>query len=314
VTRDERQRGAGAGIVRELRKLARAEGDDFEVVWDGLRVAVSYTPGSSRSVLFAVPYDAPQRAAETGFRDPARLHAVRPMKVVLAPERPEHVRGKAAGVDVEHQTGDPMFDRRVYIDAPSAEPLPHLLRSPVVRAAVLRLFEQNFQLVEIDDDAGRITARSTSFVDPRPATGTHGRDALAAFVDLARALPPVFARQGKHPDDPLRHRSQRLFAIAFGIFLIGAPASCISLGGECGDDIPESRLFHCLAPGAIGLVSGLVVSLVVRAIVHPGLEARYSGTSSSSRRIETYSIALGLVVFIGIMVTVAGALALAHVF
>jgi hypothetical protein len=304
-----------SALVDELRAVAGADGgNDFTLSWEGLLIQVSYAPGSGSFLSLSVPYDHPQRASEASFRDPLRLHAIRPMKVVLCPERKDHVEAKAAGIDREHQTGDAVFDRRVYIDVPSPEPLPHLFWSDAVRGAVLGLFDRNFQSIVLDDDSGLITARATSFLDLRASTTTPGRDALTAFVRLAKALPPVTARAGEHPADALTGRSRLLFALAGVAFLLGTPMSCLSLGDGCGDDVPASLFFHCMGPGLTGLSAGFAASVVVRLFVRPILTARHGGTSSSSRRIEIFVIALALLVFILVMVIVSTALALASVF
>src|SRR4051812_8533754 len=142
--------------------------DDFVVVRGDVRINVSYVSGSSSRCTLRVPYNRHARRVATSYRDSGPLRAIRPMNIALRPETASHRSGKASGMDVEVQTGDPAFDGAVYVDTLTpADVAVHVLGEPV-RRAVLDLFAIHFTLVTIDDSRGDIVAEIVSFVSLTP--------------------------------------------------------------------------------------------------------------------------------------------------
>lgn len=300
-------------LVAELRALAGApETDRFVVAEGDLAVEVRYSGGSSASLSLRVSYDRAARAATRevdGYRHGGPVVAIRPMDICVRPETADDVAHKEDGVDVEHQTGDRAFDDAVYIDAPSADPLRHVL-SEEARAAILELFALAFTSVAIDDAEGNVVATIVSFTTlPTPnATERPGARALGAFARLARALPVVTRAAGEHAVDPLRTPSIVLWTVAVVSFF-GSPMLYFGVLARdiCHEDQPLAEALQCVVPGVVGVVVGLVATAIVGAFVYRALAARFRGTSSSSRRIDGVAGPLLIIVFSVVGTAIAAA-------
>lgn len=293
-------------LIVELRALANAPADahDFWLTWEGLRVNVVYSGGSSSMVRFVAKYDEGAARFAATARDgasyrgaqPTKLTAIRPMKISLSRENALHVEGKAAGIDVEHQTGDATFDAAVYIDAPSADPLKAIFENATLRAAILDLFALDFTSIQIDSEYHEVIAHSSSFATLREVA-TPGRRALDAFVRMATSLPPVRGSGDEHPVDPLRAPTAQLRAAGIVLFCVGTPMYFLLRGKHCEDDMSTSEAWGCMWPGIPGVMLGLIAAYAAARMAQRSLGRVHVGTSSSSARISSYSLSLGFFVF-----------------
>jgi hypothetical protein len=190
-----------SALVAELRALAgpgAAAGSAFFVVHDALRIAVSYSSGSSSSLTLAARYDdvaqpsrPVARAAPHGYRDAPSLtlRATRPLDLTLRPEGAGDVAAKRKGVSVEWQSGDEAFDAGVYVETPSTDAaVIGAVLNAEVRAAVRALLALGFLSVRIDDGRGEV---STTLVEFAPRRSGRGRRAVEAFAGLLANLPAV---------------------------------------------------------------------------------------------------------------------------
>lgn len=289
-----------ADLVIGLRKLAKVDsGDDFSIDRDGMRIAVSYSGGSSSSLLLTARYDAVARAEttttgtrEAAYRKSARggvIRGIRPMSITLREEESADRQAKEEGLSREHQTGDRSFDDRVYIDSPTidAELLQAVLSEPV-RGAVRELVELGFEPIVIDDDRGDVTARTGRFGKLAGVDDAPGR-VIGAFAKMLSELPPVSATGAEHPT---RSGAPIALAILGGLALmIAGPLGLFGIAGayDCtegtGDGEGETFKDGCghqalLAIGA-ALVTGFVVMTIVRALARP----RVAGRSDSHKQL-----------------------------
>jgi len=285
-----------SALIGELRAIARSEAGTFPLTVDGLTIEISYSGGSSSVLYLRVPYDAAARAPSGGqaYRGLPPLAAVRPMRVRLTPETLEQKQAKGEGIDVEHQTGDELFDAKVYVDAPSPEPLGRLLASQAVRAAVLELFALGFTRIDIDDAQGRIEAAMVSFADTTPPTAGRAHHPTNAFVKPPLGPPTVTATAGQHPPAPLTGLTTLLRVLAGIAFFAGAPLYFASAGPLCSED---TAALPCILPGLVGVVAGGVTAGIVALLAARRLRAVMAGTSSSSARINALVTPLGILVF-----------------
>jgi hypothetical protein len=207
-------------LVAELRALAPAPpegGGDFTVPMRDVKVRVRYVSGSSSSLTLSVVYDvASARFAGTGggYRGGAArsLVATRPLGIHLRREKDEDVDAKRRGIADEWQSGDPAFDRRVYVETPTTDPavLGAVVNSEV-RQATLALFDLGFQQVEIDTD-GSVHARMDEFSRAGGPREGRGRPAVEAFALLASNLPPVKHSGAAHAPVPFQTMTHLLLA------------------------------------------------------------------------------------------------------
>jgi hypothetical protein len=234
------------------------------------------------------------------------------MRVQLRPERSDDREGKASGLNVEFQTGDEAFDHKVYVDAPSAEPLARVL-SPDVRAAVLTLFELEFTSIAIDDLKGHVCARivSVSSLDPKRAEGKPGLAAATAFAKLVRGLPRVARREGAHPEAPSQGTTMLGYVIGGVGLLLGPPIYFVALAphGCDQDDLPGADIIRCTLPGIAGLVVGGVAGIVAATIVASRARAHFAGRSDGASLASGYKISIGVGVFTLVGLTAAAAFA-----
>ncbi len=301
-------------IVVELRALGNAPPDasTFAVRRDDVGFEVTYTGGSASSVTFRVPYDQVARpvtiATEARYRDPAIRRgpiaaAVRPMQIQLSPELHTHKDAKAAGIDVEIQTGDAVFDETVYVDTQAPGDVVRLVLGDDVRAAVVELFRLGFQSVELDGEAGQVTARCTSFVSTTDDAG-RGVAAAQAFARLARGLPSVAPLGGEYPRHPLAGVNGALLVLALVVFCAAAPAYHFFVAAVRTECSYEDAPMTCEAPALAGLVAGAVLG-GLSAFLASLYARRFRGRSDSSRHEAVFVFGVGLFVWC------AGALAIA---
>ena len=286
-------------LIQELRALAGAkEGDSFTVTHDGVPIRVSYTGGSSSSLVLRTAYDASARdvAATAGYRGHAGLDAIRPMAVKLRQETDTHRMGKQSGVDVEFQTGDPEFDRAVYVDTVTpADVLAHVLEEGA-RRAVRDLLALDFTDIVIDDALGEIRATLVSFpslVRPEAA----GARAVDAFARLARAMPRVARIAGKHASHPLRGTNILLGIVAALTFFGGVPLYCgVIVAPLCTNEMSPSESASCVGHGIPGVFLGLVVAMSA-GVLASRFTRRYRGRSDSSSYGATFASLVAVIVF-----------------
>jgi len=297
--------------IEELRALAGVERDvdKFELTIDGVRIRVSYSGGSSHALYLRVAYDAVARplgledhrggggGGQHGYRQglPSALRAIRPMRITLSPEQKTHVEGKESGGDIEHQTGDATFDRRVYIDAPANESLGPIFANENVRAAVLVLFDTEFKSIEIDNLSGEVVASCNFFSTPSLETHSQGRRGAEAFVRLARNLPAIVAIEGgAHAKQPLAVSGTVMSALGVATFCLAPGVYFWLFNKECGED--GSSFLACAGPGMIGFVIGVLAAILTHTFTKSILRRKYGGTSSSSRRINAFAYGLAVCV------------------
>ena len=292
-----------ADLVIGLRKLARVDsGDDFSLEREGMRIAVSYSGGSSSSLTLTARYDAVARAEagtgtrEASYRKSARggvVRGIRPMSITLREEEPADRQAKDDGLSREHQTGDAAFDRRVYIDSPTVDAeLLQAVLSESVRGGARELVDLGFEPIEIDDAAGNVTARTGRFgklagIDDAPER------VIGAFAKLLSGLPPVSATGGEHPQ---RSGAPLALAILGGIALVvGTPIGCFGVAGayDCTESSEDGSSIKAGCGGPIGfavvaaVVVGFAVMFGARALARP----RIAGRSDSHTQMSYVSVA-----------------------
>jgi hypothetical protein len=186
-------------LIEQLRHMGRVrpEVDQFTLESGDRRIAVSYSGGSTESLVLSMPYP----VAWPG--SPAPHHAVsapRPLGITLSFEGTFHVAAKELGVNREAQVGDPEFDRLIYIDSRTPDAIVNqVLAAPEARRAVVELCRLGADVV-LDDGDGDITARIVSLPerDPNQERGIRICDALDR---LTRSVPPVQATLVRAPRD-----------------------------------------------------------------------------------------------------------------
>ena len=299
---------AESSLVQELRELAGVtkKEDDFVVVHGEARIRVVYVGGSSWSVTLRVPYDQHARGVAAAYRSGA-LEAIRPMKIELLPESDAHRAGKASGMDVEAQTGDPAFDDKVYVDTLTPHAVVVRVLDEPVRRAALDLFAIEFTNITIDDDSSNVIARVVSFASREPFPN-RGRLAVDAFARLALGVPHVKKIAGEHRKHPLS-RATFWLGISSVVALAACPAAYFGTNPKCKDEMNGAGLAGCLTPGIVGLVVGLVGAIVV-ALLATSVSKRYRGRSDSSSVGTGFAAASFALSFL--LITTAVGLAIAH--
>jgi hypothetical protein len=199
-------------------------------------------------------------------------------------------------MDVEFQTGDPEFDRSVYVDTRTPpEVLVHVLEDGA-RRAVRDLFALELTDIVIDDMLGEIRATLVSFpslVRPEPT----GARAVDAFARLARALPRVARVAGRHTSHPLQGTNILLGIVAALTFFGGFPVYCgVIAAPRCKNRMSVFEAAACVGPGIPGIILGVVVAVLVGALASR-FTRRYRGRSDSSRYGATFAWFIGVIVF-----------------
>ncbi len=313
-------------LLAAIRRLAgpdvAADAESFVVRSGELAIQVRYSGGSSSSLTLSAPYNTVARRAPelagTGasYREPAggALVAVRPMAIRLRAEQRTDVDAKGAGINHEHQTGDPAFDAAVYVSAPTDDEV--VLRAvlgPEVRRGAAALLALGFGRVTIDDDDGLVEARLLGFLSDRPSA-ERGPAMIAAFAELLSGLPKVQRAKGGHPPDPWRTRLRWGGGLALAGFigmmpvymLVAGAVDCTQGGSEDGEINLKDG---CSAPLLLALVAAVVLGALGVALVSAFVSPRLRGRSSSAMRIAGAQL-VGFALFAEVGFYVAAALGL----
>ncbi len=292
-------------LVRALReKAGNTKEDRFTITHGDVFVGVSYSGGSSSSLSIYTRYDAVAKGEHAAAREGGNYRetavpqvpvATRPMKIVMRPEAYADKDAKASGINVEHQTGDELFDAAVYVDSPTTD---HELLQAVLnedaRRAVLSLFDLGLRRITIDDAHGNVEAYLSEFV---VAQGKPDRADLMldAFSRLASSLPVV--RASGQVSAPAPFGCLMGFGGAFaGVLGVAAIPLffAIASGFDCtegsADGEGSSLKDGCGAPGVVALVLAFVVGVLAFVVARFFVTARLRGRSDSASRIFRLSI------------------------
>jgi hypothetical protein len=256
----------------------------LEIRQDDLAVRISTESSDERAaVTLSTPYPDAQSTG-AGYRDAPPPVVARPMSIQLRTETTRDVESKTRGVDREAQTGDAVFDQRVYVDTPSPDAAVSAVLTLGARAAALRLLEGPCESILIDDDAEKVCATTGELT---PESAARAGEMLAAFVELVRSLPRV--ERG-----PARKKPRSLAFLASVITIAGWLASCEFQGAIAPPECPHggrrlvwlSTLPACFVPPLEGLVVGLVLGVLAAVAAGGPLRRRLAGRSDSSRRVS----------------------------
>ncbi len=309
-----------ADLVIGLRKLAGVEGTpgNFDVEHDGFAISVDYMGGSSSRLTLSAVYDRVAHAhvapggREASYRKSAKggvLAGIRPMSITLRWESDGDRLAKEEALSREHQTGDELFDQKVYIDSPTTDAaLLDAVLSEATRGAAMELLSLGFDSIVIDDDAGKITALISAFGALRDVSDAPTR-VVRGFASLLSGLPPVARAAGEHPE---RSPLPTLAAIMGGLALvIGAPVGLFGIASEynCTESTADGE-GSSLKDGCGGvaglaivlaLVAAFVMTFVTRAIARPMV----AGHSDSHKRLLTITLAaFAWAAFVAFLLTV----------
>lgn len=109
-------------------------------------------------------------------------------EVVMRPETDEDRKGKARGMNVEVQLGDPVFDEVVYIDSDAPDQAIHDFLAPAAVRFVVRHLVASPAVVHLSDAGIRVDVRSTSYF-----AAESFKPLLEGILILARAPVPSFS-------------------------------------------------------------------------------------------------------------------------
>jgi hypothetical protein len=290
-----------ADLVIGLRKIAGVEeGSDFSIERDGVRIAVSYSGGSSSYLTLATSYDAVARAqpAEAGYRKTAQrgiLRAIRPMAITLRDEDASDRQAKNEGLSREHQTGDLAFDEDVYVDSPTTDgAILDAVLSEDARRGALALFKLGFERVVLDDEVGNVYARISAFGKLREIEDAPAK-VVDAFARLLSALPAITRAEGEHPT---RSGAPKALAICGAVaFVTGAPITIFGVAGayDCtesssdGDGVTLKD--GCGAPAGLALLAAIAAGFLVMFVVRTSARPHVAGHSDSHRQLSYVSVA-----------------------
>lgn len=296
-----------SALVQELRALAGVtSGDTFDVRYDSVTIKVVYSGGSSSSLTMSLAYDAVAKALPgASYRESTQLASIRPMVIALRVEGDTERMGKSSGEDVEIQTDDLAFDRKVYVDTQTPASVVLQVLSPDVRRAVLDLFELELTSVIIDNVDGNVVAAMTSFTSVNPPAEP-GRRAIDAFARLANGLPRVAKLEGEHAKHPLAAYTTPLGALVVVELIVAIPVYFVTTP-QCVDDMSMSQAAGCFGPGLLGVIVGVVFVLPLGLVLNR-FTRRYRGRSDSSRESGAFSAFVAISVFI-VVATAVGYLA-----
>jgi len=280
-----------SNILDDLRGLAGDKGNAF-VVRQGERIVnVSVGTDSDDDVTgltLWVGYDSsaqPGRVGEAGYRnDGAPLVGPRPLEITLRAETVADIVAKDQGVIVEWQSGDPSFDREIFVDSPVGDP--KILGSVIgsdVRTGVLELFSLGAESVVLDSPSGghvlvyfphgRLVARDDGA----------GARVLSAFDRVLAHLPAVKASGEKRPVSRVGV-AVNLFLLVIGgigwLLNVGYAGGLAFLAQAIrGREIDVSPL-AVLGTVAFGVVAGLLFARLYSSIVRRSAR----GTSNAHTR------------------------------
>jgi hypothetical protein len=182
----------------------------------------------------------------------------------LRTETPLDGSAKRSGINVEVQTGDPEFDRRVYIESAAPD---HAVRaalaSPLVRRAVLELLASSSGL-DFDHDGIHMTAGGSTALEVARV-----RVALTALDRMAQAL-PAFAESD---------RAARPFPLTAVLVNMTILDALLSAGAVVVHQ--QYPPVHDLTPALLGLGAGAFLWAAAAFLVY----VRLRGRSTSLRNI-----------------------------
>lgn len=272
-------------ILDELRTLAGKEGNSFYVRHGERVVDVAVSTDNDDDITgisLYVRYDACARARGEAYRAAGPLVGPRPMEITLRAETVADVVAKDQGVIVEWQSGDPAFDREVFVDSPVGDTA--ILGSVIgaeLRAGVLELFAFGASSVEID------TAATGSVVVhiPRENLGSASpaNRVLTAFERVIADLPAVTASGEKRPVNRLGvwvNRVLILFGVAGWLVNVGYAGGLAFLAQAIAGHPIEIDVLPVVGSVAFGIVAGLIFARFYAGLVRRSAR----GTSNAHTR------------------------------
>jgi hypothetical protein len=172
--------------------------------------------------------------------------------------------GKRLGMNLEAQTGDEDFDRRVYIHSHAPIPIVEkTMASPESRAAVLGILDAGWSKLVIDGRGGRLGVRKSAKVGRE---GTFFADldlAIGNMVRLARSLPRF---------DGDKYWRTRVVDVAAPIAGFATLVSGALLAVWGAHDYPLEDSTHAFEAAGYGLALWPVVALLVFLLARRGAE------------------------------------------
>lgn len=305
----------GLTLVEQLRALAGVgeNVNTFEIVRDGCRIQVEWSPGSTDSLDLHAPVPVVPSAtgggqgAASAYRGGSARPLVvpRPMSITLREETEKDRRYKAEGVNHEFETGDAGFDARVYIDSPSTdEVIRAVLASPDARAAVLDLLGKDCRSIVIDGTIkGQVSLGIIEFAQRAPDQARAER-LVQNLARLALALPPVQS-SGRVPVDPAGCPVYGGCGLALLgvvgaplIYMQASPSRCMQSDDD-GTSLVCSVAPECCTPGIMGFAGGALLSLPLMLLFYRVIRGR--SDSSTTRKLAMIAV-FCVFVEIGILV------------
>jgi hypothetical protein len=237
----------------------RLAGDDILVNRDGIRLSVRLSLGKATYTL----------AIECSLLPDASWPAGHPRvqgrpRLGLWLEGGTERLGKRLSLNLEAETGDTEFDRKVYIH--SHAPIPvvsQVLAAPETRAAVLGLLEADWHKLVIDARGGRIAVRGRADAKLVGTFPERVEQAIGHLVRLARALP---AFEGSKF---WRTRVVDVAAPLAGLLTLVTGALLVTWGAH---DYPVDDTGHAFTAAGYGLALWPAVGLLVFLLARKGAE------------------------------------------
>lgn len=204
-----------AEALRERSGLRPGGHASFSVRCGDRNVSVRFDTDSDDDVtrmILSIAYDFVAQPMES-YRETGGLPAARPLDLALTHENAADRAAKAEGLSVEWQSGDLVFDDRVYVRTPTRDPMVlAAVLGPEARAATLALFDQGFESVEIDV-AGNVEATIPASALKRPHAADRAELVVELFGRLISRLPMLATTGTTRVDTPYGGTTQLLGVI-----------------------------------------------------------------------------------------------------